>query len=413
MALRLAVPDFRFAALCLAGAAMPWSKAGLSIGMGLLILASLIHARPTQTFRTKLGATTLALLIPFLIAALISEDLARGWKEWTSLWPLLFPFLGAAAIRDAAHPQRFLIVLLGSTSVACLPALGYLIQQIGESGTLVSRLEPPTNIWLYTLALATGALIAAGFSARRDFRVQQRALAMVLLVAHLLALLATRRRLLLLLSIVLVGLFLVVLHFRERPKRGLLVVGLGGLALLAAAFAIDPRLSKMTDPGQIWRWEQSRIYMWEFAIDQYMQHPVFGMGLGDVRAELHAFADEVEADQARRNEIRGKLDWVYVNLHHAQCHSNFLHTMAAAGTLGLLGMLAWMLSLPAVLVRGLRRHPETVLLGLSAWALFFLGGVTDASLYSSSRLSAFTLVFAYAWGMLLRPDPAPTDAAVD
>ena len=65
--------------------------------MGLLIVASLVHARPAGTFRTALGKSTLALLIPFLIAALISEDLARGWKEWTSLWPLLFPFLGAAA----------------------------------------------------------------------------------------------------------------------------------------------------------------------------------------------------------------------------------------------------------------------------------------------------------------------------
>lgn len=413
MARRLAVPDFRFAALCLAGAAMPWSKAGLSIGMGLLVVASLLQARPVGTFRTRLGTTTLALLIPFLVAALISEDLARGWKEWTSLWPLLFPFLGAAAIRDAKHPQRFLIVLLFSTSIACLPALGYLVDQISTHGALVARLEPPTNIWLYTLALASGALISAAFCARRELKWQLRALSAVVLLLHLLALLATRRRLLLFLSIALVGLLLVLLHFRERPKRGFLVVGLGGLALLSAAFAIDPRLSKMIDPGQIWRWEQSRVYMWEFAIDQYRQHPVVGMGLGDVRAELHAFADEVEADQARRNEVRGKLDWVYVNLHHAQCHSNFLHTMAAAGTLGLLGMLIWMLSLPAILLEGVRRHPAAVFLGLSAWALFFLGGITDASLYSSSRLSAFTLVFAYAWGMLLRPDPAPTDAAVD
>ncbi|MCH2100637.1 MAG: hypothetical protein MK209_01745, partial [Planctomycetes bacterium] len=93
------VPDFRFAALCLAGAAMPWSKAGLSIGMGLLIVASLVHARAIGTFRSRLGAATLALLVPLLISALISKDLMRGWEEWTSLWPLLFPFLGAAAIR--------------------------------------------------------------------------------------------------------------------------------------------------------------------------------------------------------------------------------------------------------------------------------------------------------------------------
>ena len=392
---------------------MPWSKAGLSIGMGLLILASLLHARRTRTFRTVLGATTLALLIPFLISALISDDLARGWKEWTSLWPLLFPFLGAAAIRDARSPDRFLALVLLSTSAACLPALNYLVGQLGASGELVQNLEAPTNIWLYTLALASGALIAASFASRSSLDVRMRALSAVLLIVHLLGLLATRRRLLLVLAVGLVGLLLVLGLFRDRPRRGLLVVAIGGLGLLLTAFAIDPRIAKMTDSGQIWRWEQSRVYMWEFAIDQYQAHPVFGMGLGDVRAELHAFADEVEAEQEKLNETRLSADKVYLNLHHAQCHSNFLHTMAAAGTLGLLGMLAWMLSLPAVLLRGLRRAPEAVLLGLSAWALFFLGGVTDASLYSSSRLSAFTLVFAYAWGMLLRPAPATSDAAVD
>ena len=381
--------------------------------MGLLIVASLVHARPAGTFRTALGKSTLALLIPFLIAALISEDLARGWKEWTSLWPLLFPFLGAAAIRDAKHPDRFLGIVLFSTSVACFPALAYLVEQIGTSGELVQSLEAPTNIWLYTLALSSGGLIAASFVSRSTLDWRRRALAAVLLLIHLLGLIATRRRLLLVLGVGLVGLLLVLSFFRDRPKRGFLVVALGGAALLLTAFAVDPRIAKMTDSGQIWRWEQSRVYMWEFAIDQYQAHPIFGMGLGDVRAELHAFADVVEAEQEELNKTRLAFDKVYINLHHAQCHSNFLHTMAAAGTLGLLGMLAWMLTMPAVLLRGLRRHPEAVLLGLSGWALFFLGGVTDASLYSSSRLSAFTLIFAYAWGMLLRPHPPAADAAVD
>ena len=67
MARRIAVPDLRFAALCFAGAALPWSKAGLSIGMGLLLLASLLHARPLGTFRSAVGAASLGMMLPYSV----------------------------------------------------------------------------------------------------------------------------------------------------------------------------------------------------------------------------------------------------------------------------------------------------------------------------------------------------------
>ena len=391
---------------------MPWSKAGLSIGMGLLILASLLHARRTRTFRTVLGATTLALLIPFLISALISDDLARGWKEWTSLWPLLFPFLGAAAVRDAPRPRVFLAVLLASTSFATFPALSHFAQQLAEHGQLLDKIEPPTNIWLYTLALCSGALVAAS-CARDSSTMAVRLGLLALLGLHLVALFATQRRILILVTLaLLLGSWL--LHRPGAQNRRRLV--LGGVAVIAVgaiAAGIDPRIRELTHPSALLLGDSSRALMWEFAWDQYQDAPVFGMGIGDVRDALHAHADEVELQIRIENRSREPEDKVIVNLHHAHCHSNFLHTLAVAGSVGFLAMLAWLIALPATLARGWNRSREAVLLGLSAWALLFLGGVTDASMYSSSRLSAFTLVFAYAWGMLLRPEPAASDAAVD
>lgn len=412
MSRQFAVPDFRFAALCLSGAAMPWSKAGLSIGMGLLVLASLLHARAVGTFRSRLGAATLALAAALLISALISEDLGRGWKEFTSFWPLLFPFLGAAAVRDAPRPRIFLTTLLASTSVATFPALSHLAQQLAEHGRLLREFTPLTNKWLYALALCSGALVTVGF-ARGSKTKALRISMFALLALHLLGLIATRRRVLTLLGIGLVGLLSAFSFFSNRRKRGFLVIALGGAALLLTSMALNPRMASMTDFGQLLQSEQSRVHMWEFAIDQYQAHPVLGLGLGDVRNALHAHADQVELQVQIENQSRDLKDKVTVNLRHAHCHSNFLHTLAATGSIGFLAMLIWMMALPATLVRGWNRCQEAVMLGLSSWTLFFLSGVTDASLYSSSRLSAFTLIFAYAWGMLLRPHPPTADAAID
>lgn len=398
---------------------MPWSKAGLSIGMGLLLIATLLRWRPVGTFRGPIAWSSLGLLLPLLASALLSDDLARGWSEWTSFWPILFLFLGAAAIRDAARPGLFLYVVLVSTTAGAAPAILHLVEQLREHGALRRWFIPSTNIWLYTLSVCTGASISLVLLMRQKRALGRLALGSAVL-ANLAAALISRRRMLVLITSALLAGIGTAMGSKRKPARSLLMLAVSLFALLAIASIADPRLRELTNPAKVFQAEPSRHLMWEFAVDEFKQNPLLGTGLGDIRARLHAHADIVEADYAERNEALPQSEQLHVNLHHKHCHSNFLHSLAAAGILGLLGVLAWLIVLPIALARGWHRNRPAVLLGLAAWTLLFFGGITDASLYSSSRLSAFTLIYGFAWGMLLRtspasdcPEPPDRDAALN
>jgi O-antigen ligase len=398
---------------------MPWSKAGLSIGMGLLILASLAHRRPLRTLRTPIAWASVALLAPLLLSALRSDQLSHGFSEWAAFWPLLFLFLGAAAVRDSARPERFLWIVLGSTSLATLPTLVHLARQLSESGELLGKLDPATNIWLYTLAIGSGATIAA-LLALRARRPASRAALAITAAVHLLAMLATQRRALTLITVAALASVVLLVKKSAHPVRLWLSVAAGLLALVVAAFLLDPRTRELAHPSVLFTGDSSRALMWEFAWERYREHPIIGMGLGDLRDALHAHADEVELRIRIENRGLPTEERVIVNLHHAHCHSNFLHTMAVAGTAGLIGVVIWLLVLPSVLIRRFSTDRASVTLGLTAWAYLFFGGLTDSTLYSSNRLSAFSLIFAFAWGMLLRnssppeaPSPPNRDAALN
>jgi len=384
---------------------MPWSKAGLSIGLGLLIVASLLHRQPLRTLRTPIAWASAAMLAPLLISALRSQDLSRGWGEWTAFWPILFLFLGAAAVRDAPRPKRFLWIVLGSTSLATLPSLLHLVKQLTESGELLGKLDPATNIWLYALAIGSGATIAALLAVRARSPASRTGL-VVTAAVHLVAMLATQRRALTLITVAALAAVVGLVSKPARPLRLWLGIATGLLLLLVAAFFLDPRTRELAHPSELFTGDSSRALMWEFAWDRYREHPVFGMGLGDVRDALHAHADEVELRIRIENRSLPTEGRVIVNLHHAHCHSNFLHTMAVAGTAGLIGVLLWLLVLPCVLIRRFSIDRAAVTLGLTAWSYLFFGGLTDSTLFSSNRLSAFALIFAFAWGMLLRASPA-------
>ena len=392
---------------------MPWSKAGLSIGMGLLILASLAHAKPLKTICTPMGAATAGLLVPLLISALLSEDLARGWKEWTSFWPLLFPFLGAATIRDSARPHLFLSILLCSTTAATIPLIQHLWENYERYGDPLRRwFIPPTNIWLYTVSICTGAFVAWMRVLGSDHWRSRLSWAGVFLL-HLAAIPSTRRRMLILLACAVLAWITTVVRPSGTTRRPMVLTAAVLAGLLVMANFVDPRLQEILQPDRVLQQEPTRPLMWSFAWDEFSDSPLLGTGLGDLRTRLHEFADQEEARIEAENLALPVDEQVHINLHHSHLHSNFLHTLAVAGLAGLAGLLSYLVVTARALVQGMRKCNLSATLGWSAWALFFLGGVTDASLYSSSRLSAFTLVFAYAWGMLLRPEPATSDAAID
>jgi O-antigen ligase len=381
-------PDLRMWALYLAAASLPWSKAGISISTGLLGLTSLLYWRPAGTFATLLGKSTALLLIPLLISALHSTDMGQGFDVLFAFWPLAFVFLGAAAVRDCARPQVFLWVSLISSTLATWPTLLHLWKL--EMVPSYPRLMPglPTNVWLYTLAMCTGAIIClvlirfrAKFSARLSL--------IAVFCLHVIAIFGTRRRMILIILGGILAAMAPIFVPRHRWRISLLIVLLGVFATLILT---NKRFQELTSIETMLEAEQTRTTLWRIGWQTFLREPMLGTGIGDFRDELHALAD---------NDVDGV--YANVNLRHSHCHNNFLQMMATSGLLGLAGLVQWVVVLFLVLKRGFKRHREIVALGLAAWALMFVGGLADAPLFSSSRLTAFTLIFGYAWGTLLRP----------
>jgi len=378
----------------------PWSKAGLSIGGGLLLLTTLWHRRPLGTFNNSIGKATGLFLLTLLVSVFVSSNVGRGWENFQSFWPLGFLFFGAAAVRDAANPRLYLWTFLGSALAASTVGLWHILKGFLELGHFAGTAEVPTNIWLYSLSMSAGVICALVLIRGQSRKGQ--ALLIVAALCQLLAVFATRRRMTLLVTGLLV--MAMIPYFLRRSKLAVIaliaLVGVGSWML-----ASDYRVKRLTTFEAFLEGERTRTALWQFGWDTFSDKPLTGTGIGDFRKDLHEFA-----------ATEGKERYPGTKLKHAHCHNNFLQVAATSGAPGLLAFLWWIFALPVWVFRRRKWNKDAAFLALAAWFTLFAAGFTDAPLFSSSRLSCFTLLFGFAWGMMLRsPDPntAPGhDAAV-
>jgi O-antigen ligase len=371
----------------------PWSKAGLSIGGGLLLLTTLWHRRPLGTFGNSIGKSTGLFLLALLVSVFVSNDVGQGWDNYSSFWPIGFLFFGAAAVRDAENPRLYLWAFLGSALVGSTIGLWHIVEGFIELGHFAGTAEVPTNIWLYSLSMSAG-VICALILMRGKSRVCQ-GLLLAAALSQLLAVFATRRRMTLLVTGLLV--MAMIPYFLRRSKLALIalaaLIGLGTWML-----ASDYRVKRITTLEAFFEGERTRTALWQFGFDTFKDSPMTGTGLGDFRDDLHEFA-----------ATEGKERYPGTKLKHAHCHNNFLQVAATSGAPGLITFLLWSFALPIWVFRRRRWNKDAAFLALAAWFTLFAAGFTDAPLFSSSRLSCFTLLFGYAWGMMLR-SKASSDA---
>jgi O-antigen ligase len=379
--------------------AQPWSKAGLSIGCGLLVLSALWQRRRIGTFATPIGKATGIFLVAMLISALISENLRQGFNGFFRYWPLAFLFIGAAAVRDARNPRLYLWTFVGSTVLASGQGILHIIQSFLELGFFDGTTEITTNIWLYSLALSGGVICTLVLTQARSLPVK--CLLSLAALSQFLAVFAARRRI----TLIILGLILccMIPYFVRRRSYAF-----GAMAILVALaiglFSSDLRIKRLHSLEDFFAGEVTRISLWEIGWETYKQDPILGTGLGDFRDHLHSIA---EADTAGIYEG--------ANLRHSHCHNNFLQVMATSGTVGLLAFLFWIFALPVWIARHRHLNREAAFLALASWSMLFFAGFTDAPLFSSSRMCTFSLLFGYGWGMMLRsqsPDGSESHAAL-
>lgn len=347
-------------------------NAALAILLGVFVLAG------TPDERRRFGAFAV-ILVPFalggVIAYLANWGLPPGKLRYLFAW-LALPL--TAAFLPAVDERRWLRWFFGAATVAAVLGFWQHLQGIGVFDT---------GLCNFTHEQYNGAVrkllcgFKAGTRARGFFYTPMTYAAVVLFV--LIAAIALRTRLsprraavtvVFLLTALLVsstrsawfGLLAALPFLLGMNKRAWLgaaaaAVLFGGVALTTPVLRarITSLANVQTDPASS---TGARIFLWQDALAQFREKPVFGWGPGTFRANVERRHPDVKL------------------LSNKHAHNNYLHTMAESGLVGLAGFLATFGWLAVLAWRAPAPYRS---LGLGLIAAFAVSGLFEAGVLDS------------------------------
>jgi O-antigen ligase len=307
----------------------PWSIAGaqLCLGFGLISWAiKLIISRGRGLARTPLDLPILAFLGIELLSAMVSPHWQTGLRSLKHEWIVLIFFLVANNVRRRELVWRALDVLIAVTALVSL----YAIWQHFAGWDLYRHrpLRPTGNVfeatglfghhltyggYVMVVLLVSGCLFLWGTRGRRKV-----ALGLASLVLSLALICSYARSA----WVGLLGGILAIGLLRGRKVLVLLLAGtvvLAGLVFLlqpSVRLQVQDAVNLLQDPVA----KSSRIQMWLASLRMIRDHPLLGVGLGQVRQSLVAYG---------------------CDLGYAHPHNDLLNVMANAGFLGLAAFM-WM-----------------------------------------------------------------------
>jgi O-antigen ligase len=357
----------------------------------LTILAALARSGP-RWVRTPIDGPALAWLAAMGLATLF--NLERGVPTG-SLAKGLIPWATTVAAWHAADRRR------GAAAVAALLAAGSIAGLIGVGRFLVDGGRFPARAigyggsWMtFGLQMLLLVSLAAGIGVTaRDWRWRLGALAAGL--AGALALVASFTRCA---WLGLAAALAVILGLR-RPWALVLLVAVGATALVALPGDLGDRLRSAVDPGH--PANRERTLMWDAGARVFRDHPIVGVGLGDLRPVLERYRSPRAAERP------------------AHLHNSYLQAAVATGSLGLLAFLTLCIALVRAAATGpppLRRATGLgagVKLGVTAGASGFLVGALFDHAFGDELLQFLLFTLAgIAWAARGWGEPAdPATAA--
>ena len=374
-------------------AALPWSIAPMSIALGICapLTLALWVLRPGRRPVTPVAWPTLAWLVAFALSAWFALDRAASLPRITkAFFPLLVP-LAATHARLPRRGRQALAVLLTSVTLAALFGLGLYVVKgaawparahgaVGHYMTFGGQL-------LLFVSLAAGVL-----ALERTPRWRLGALLAALAGSAALAATYTRS------AWIGLAVSLAVLLGLARPRWLPALAAAILIALALAPASYRARAWSVFDPHDPTNLE--RTYMWQGGLAMFRDHPLTGVGLGDMKPVYDRYKPPPATERA------GHLHSVPVQL---------------AASMGLVGLAAFVLlygSLFAAAGRGLRRTIAGggLAAGLRASVVAMLAGFLVAGLFEWNfgdeelLYPLFTLV-GMAWAARNWGDGAPAAEA--
>lgn len=321
-----------------------FSKFLLSVGMIGLVVMALLHPEVKthlkRWWKEPFNRIWLLLPIAFLISGLLSADIDSFSFVWRKKSPFLFLPLAFTAIKEFKR-KEFYYLLSGFVVLLLLGSFYSIFKYISDfhlinKGYSYGHVMPtPTDHIRFSLLVVMGILIATQLY--KYYRDEGRAMLsklsavagiFLLLFLHLLAV----RSGLLAFYIVALYSFVDMIIRQKRYKQALM--GIASIViLLIGAYVIIPSLRTKINYMR-YDWEQmkagdgannsdgGRFLSMKVAWELIKEHPILGVGAGDIEKESKAYYTSHYPQVAEENRFIA--------------HNEFLYIWLASGILGLL-----------------------------------------------------------------------------
>jgi len=390
---RISTRLFQFAFLSLA-LFIPFSIAGENIAIGFSVLAWLlwlVATRERPRFSDPLFVASLVLALSALPSVFMSADRSRAFTDWESYWQLLICFMVGSHVARVGVRDRACAVLLASAAASCGVAF---IQRAGglHIGPVHIGSEHRVSSTLFTMTLAGILCQLVVFAAAMTTAVRARrwrgwvALAAVMMFAALL-LTMTRGAWI----AVFAGLVAVCVLLRSRALAVATLVAMVVMIFYTHHYrndqgrtlAVETLATESAD-----RNVATRLVLWDMSWHMFLDHPFFGVGMGDYSAE----ADRRLADRRVRTTV--------------DSHNIYLQILATRGVVGFIPFVVYWAVLVVVLARRMRtaakgsmaRHYTIGALGATAAVL--VGALTENNIDDAEVFTAFMFLVGIALAQL-------------
>lgn len=356
------------AALALVAVGAVLSTAAFSIGLAstFLLWAIFSYWRNGALLSWVTGGAML-LLLALCTAALAAQDTAAAWDEVRQYYPMVLLVFAQDIVRS--RQELFWIVRLFLISAAVGAAIAPLasLEIIQWYESMVGdffRYSGNAGILQYAICMVFAWIICVWiFLQTKSLRLAAGALLGLLLFAQ--AILANGSRA----SLVALSFALALIAWSRYCKRKRLLILLAPMLLgipLVMNSGLGARLMNSNNEFNLDQPTSQRQVLWAYAWTVFRDAPIFGAGPGSFAAASAELQEDPRlANYPRLKEI------------HQTAHNIFLHFLATAGVVGLLGLLSWLGITTWVFLRAYFHGCDLAVPVLACWLAFLVFNLTD------------------------------------
>jgi len=320
-----------------------------------------LAARLKGLFRNKLFWVLITPFLVYALSLLLSEDLQVGWKQLEiGLSILTFPIL--IGLTDLDRKDILLFLKLMVLLIALLPVLGFahqysIFQEVNDTGVfyndnLVSIFEKQAVYYGFFINIALLTLFILWLQGE----IRSKTAGIIGIFAFFLLVWSQyflASRIAIALSVLIIITFAVLFMMRRLSRMQMVIFSVGlilSTLLLVVSFpkvlkrfqSIEHVQYRFDNPNPInhfngeikkenWNGLNTRLAIWECAIETIQQQPFLGHGVGDAQRELYTIYRE-------KNFILAKAS-------NYDTHNQYLHFALVGGVIGFIAFLGHLLFL--------------------------------------------------------------------